>query len=867
MNKIKDKISKVFIHQSLAYLLYYMLGLVLILVFYLILDYDSIYLRENFISLRVNDGYKYDLIKNSKDKDLGWYTLNPAVAEVDEKGNISARNIGETELIIKSRFGLFSKKVDIRVSNFNVYSIVFEEDSISLKMQDKRKLIPILNGDANIKTNLEWKSSDPEVVSVDEMGNVVALKDGYATITAEDKYTEITGSIIVNVDTNKSRDELAFAVDATDAMEEISFDVEKITLNTNRLDMYVGDTKKISSVVYPSNATNKTILYKSSDTSIASVNASGYVTAKKKGICNIFVTNEDSSVSVTMVIKVSGKKINVSKLDFKEKEIKLEKGETYLLNPIISPKDASDKRVTYSSSNTSVASVDENGKIKALKQGLTTIVAISTDGKLTSKIVVEVANKKISKHHVGSVSTTGYENVMIVGDTTKIISEVKDKNGNSLPVNITTSDSDVLYINNGVVTALKSGAAYIELESTDGSYHELKNVIVLPGKIDTEFVYLNKKSLQLVIGDSDNLIATVMPENANNKEIEWSSSNPSIASVSVTGDVVAHSQGTAIITAKVKDTGIKNSLKVAVVAKQNMIDIRNQKLTGYLTGFRIYDKGTTVWRAMQNFAIANIGKANETIYVSYPSISNMPSKTKLTGELKKEMTRTVIVKIPKKYIKSPGSNQRKYMFLNYSGHGQSFDLDLNPSYIWANSTGFVSRDVKGTLWGNNKSSALIKFKANKITDKYTSVRKMFVDSNASYKNNPDIAFNFDENLVAVRSGRVVYIYNAREYRKGKKKLLYSFTLNSKSVDGTSYNFQGGDLESGYYYQYRGFSGTKFYVEVYNYAGELQYTKIFTANKATQESEGLQIYNHHIFVGVTNKCSGCSGRVNNIYYFK
>ena len=92
-------------------------------------------------------------------------------------------------------------------------------------------------------------------------------------------------------------------------------------------------------------------------------------------------------------------------------------------------------------------------------------------------------------------------------------------------------------------------------------------------------------------------------------------------------------------------------------------------------------------------------------------------------------------------------------------------------------------------------------------------------------------------------------------------------MANKASDGTSASRQGHAVANGYYYQYRGYVGTKLYIEVYNYIGELQYTYIFNPKLTNQEAEGLKIYNNHVYIGITASCPKCSGRVNNIYYFK
>jgi uncharacterized protein YjdB len=131
--------------------------------------------------------------------------------------------------------------------------------------------------------------------------------------------------------------------------------------------------------VSPSNATNKKVTWKSSDPSIASVNkTTGKVTTKKTGKVTITCTAADGSgVKATCKITV---KQPVTKITLSKSKVTLKKGKTVTLKKTVEPSSANTKTVTWKSSNKKVATVDKNGKVKAVGPGTATITCTATDG-------------------------------------------------------------------------------------------------------------------------------------------------------------------------------------------------------------------------------------------------------------------------------------------------------------------------------------------------------------------------------------------------------------------------------------------------------------------------------------------------------
>lgn len=863
MKLVKKLNNKQLIHYSLVVLLLTILGFILSLVFYFIFRYDVFYLYDKDIIIQLNNDYKINVITDKySNNEMKWISNNPDVVSVSKDGILRANNMGETEIHIKSKFKLFNRKIKVTVSDFKITNIAVDEHNIELYPGEEYKINTIVNNDIDIRTNLYYSSSDENIAVVNEDGMIRALSEGPCTIKISSSDTKINTTVHLNV-IPKNDVVTVMMPDNSDEENESEdiVDIEQILVNANKINMYTGDTKKISTIVLPINASNKDITFTSSDNKIATVNQSGYVKAINPGICNIFINSPGKNISASVVIKVD-KKISLEFIDYSVEEIDLDIGEKYLLIPVIKPDNTSIRDVYYLSSNSKVATVDSYGKITGKSRGNTTIIAITKDGFISNTIKINVSNDKVENSNIENVVIDNFKPIMIAGKSNKI--EISNKNNSKL--NLTISSPDVATITqDGLISAKKAGIVYLDIESIDGRYHNKKMISILPGEVYAELITLNKYATQIKINDTFLLEASVIPENAINKKIIWESNDESIATVDGNGRITGHNIGTAVITARVSNSGISRSSRVSVVSTDKIIDIKNKELSPYYNNFKIYEKDGSAVRTMQNFAIGNYGKDNEFIYVSYPFISHV---SKLSSYNKKGLVQTNIVKIYRKDINSPRSKNRKYMYVKNGGHGQSLDIDKDNNYIWVNGNSIITRDSDGVYWGGNLSNIKVKFTSNKVNSNIKVLNRFTVKKdNGTYYNNVEIAFDWDNDLAASRSGGNVFIYKASELLKGKKILLYQFYVPAKSIDGTNYYRQGIDINDGYYYQFRGIVSSKMLVEVYNFAGEYQYTYTFNPKFSKQEPEGLKIYDDKIYVGITSKCPGCVGRLNSIYYFK
>lgn len=161
--------------------------------------------------------------------------------------------------------------------------------------------------------------------------------------------------------------------------------------------------------------------------------------------------------------------------------------------------------------------------------------------------------------------TTDSTMEMAVNQTTAISAAVTPSNATCQSLSWTTSNSDVATVDqNGNVTAVSNGTAVITAATVDGSYKS-QTTVVIPQAVTG--VSLNKTETTIsVIGSGDVLVATVLPENATNKNVTWSSSNPSVATVDQSGNVTPVSVGNTIITVETEDGGYIATCNVYVVS-------------------------------------------------------------------------------------------------------------------------------------------------------------------------------------------------------------------------------------------------------------------------------------------------------------
>lgn len=402
--------------------------------------------------------------------------------------------------------------------------------------------------DATYK-DVTYTSSDTTIATVDENGLVTANttgKSGTVTITATSQNADVTGTVTITV---------------------LPVVVSSITLSNNTMTLVEGNTATITATVSPSHAGNKNLNWSSSNTAVATVNASGNITAVSAGTTTIMATAADGSgVSASCRVTVNARTVPVATITLSATNIELGIGGTRGLSATISPSNETNKAVTWSSSNAAVATVNANGVITAIAEGTAIITATATDGSgVSASCTVTVKPALVSSIRLSATNVT-----LDVDDSYQLTATVKPSNVGNKNVTWSSSDANIATVDrNGVVTAHKSGTVTITATANDGSGIS-ESCTVSVNKILVSKITLSSKSLKLKVGDTKTLKATVKPTDAETKKVKWKSSNSKIAKVNSKGKVTALKAGKVTITATATDgSGVKVKCTITVTKPKN----------------------------------------------------------------------------------------------------------------------------------------------------------------------------------------------------------------------------------------------------------------------------------------------------------
>lgn len=333
--------------------------------------------------------------------------------------------------------------------------------------------------------------------------------------------------------------------------KETQVEVSSVSLNTSTIEMVEGETFSLVATVLPKDAEYDGVIWASSNASVANVN-SGAVSAVKEGTGTI--TASAGGKSATCSVKVSSKIVAVTSITLDKTSLSMKVGETETITAIVSPDNATDKTVEWGSSDVAVATVAD-GIITAKKSGEATITAKSGSCIAECKVTITVSAESVTLDKT-SLS-------LAIGESATLTATVKPDDATDKTVAWSSSDESVAKVDNGKVTAVKSGKATVTAKCGVKTA-ECAVTVTVP----VSSITLDKTTLSLVIGESFTLTATVKPDDATDKTVTWSSSDESVARVD-NGKVTAVNAGQAKISAAVGN--ITTSCNVVVYQSDNVI--------------------------------------------------------------------------------------------------------------------------------------------------------------------------------------------------------------------------------------------------------------------------------------------------------
>ena len=246
---------------------------------------------------------------------------------------------------------------------------------------------------------------------------------------------------------------------------------DNLSLSSSSLELTVGDTHTLEAIL-PDGLSLSDLVWSSSDDGIVKVSSNGKLTAIKAGNATITVKSIDGKYSATCLVSVKDKE-NVSVKSLKISGSKsVTVGSTITLKAVFTPTDASNKKVTWKSSNSKIATVDANGRVKGIAPGKVTITACSQENKdICASISITVNAKSVAKPVSVTGITVNKNNVSLyVGDSDTVTATVTPNNASNKNVKWTVKSGDnVVSVSNGKITGKAAGSAVVEVCTEDGN--------------------------------------------------------------------------------------------------------------------------------------------------------------------------------------------------------------------------------------------------------------------------------------------------------------------------------------------------------------------------------------------------------------
>ena len=250
------------------------------------IEATAIELNMKSLSLKIGEEetLTYKLIpENTTDKNASWSSDDTKVATVDSKGNVKAIGVGETKIRVKTKNGI-EGFCNVSVSSIKLENITLTE-SIELEITDKKTLEITFTPENATNKNVTWKSQNAEIATVTKDGIVEGIMDGETVITATSEDGELTANCQVKVTPIK---------------------VKSISLNAERLTYAIGEVFNLNVEIFPRNAANQKIIWKSSNPNVATISETGRITTKAVGTTKITSTTEDGGFVASCNIAVKG---------------------------------------------------------------------------------------------------------------------------------------------------------------------------------------------------------------------------------------------------------------------------------------------------------------------------------------------------------------------------------------------------------------------------------------------------------------------------------------------------------------------------------------------------------------------------------
>jgi uncharacterized protein YjdB len=411
------------------------------------------------------------------------------------------------------------------------------------------------------ETSLVWETSDKKVATISKTGKIIAKGAGTTIILVKTK----NGSIAT-------------------CKVTVFQPVTGIEISSTEENLTVGDEIELTATILPETANEQGVTWKSSAPSVASVNARGEVVAKSGGVAMISVTSDDGNFKDYCMVNVEE---YITEITLNKSSYRLGLGNSFRLIAKINGETATNKKLTWSSSNKAIVTVDKNGVMKGKKLGVATIKARATDGSgaeatCTVRVVRQVTSISLNVNYI----------TLVQGKSFKLKPTVYPSNATFRSVDFVSNKTGIAIVNkSGTITALNPGSAIITAKAKDSSGIKAICYVNVIAPINSTGISISESEIVMSPGESKTVAISIVPNNSTDT-FTWSSDNNAVAQVNkTTGKITANSLGTANITV-MTESGRKGTIKVYVVGLSKT-KVTLEQYTSTLISLQVYGAGTS----------------------------------------------------------------------------------------------------------------------------------------------------------------------------------------------------------------------------------------------------------------------------------
>lgn len=528
------------------------------------------------------------------------------VAEIDNTGKVTLLKEGIAMITVKCR--TITAYCNLVVKKNPITDIVPDITEIDMVKGDTYKVTTeILPLEPSDKT-LIWTSMDSGVASVNN-GTITAVGAGDTYITVE--------AAVADDDGNKAS--AMIKVHVREKLENVAFESNDTYIN-------VGASKNVGLIYTPAEGINKNVEFSSSNTSIFTVEKDKDNNCTIKGVAVgtaiLSCVAEDLGPGkvITCTVHVTATAVPATDFAITPADATVDIGKTLQLEKIFTPKEATNQYVTWSSSDTAIATVNNVGTVTGVKEGKITISAVYTDTPdrvpwiRTSTITVKDAPVRATSFDVDPATKN-----IIVGEKFNITPIFTPDNTTNKHVDYQSLDTGVVTVDDkGVVTGVGAGDAVIQCQSEDGGF-----IATCAVRVDNAIEFsLSPATKEIAVGKSFKLKKVTKPADAN-KTATWSTSNASIASVSASGRVTGKRIGSCVISCTITKYNQSARCRVKVAKLNSKVKFDNKNIR--IGVGQTHRLKTTVWTNNSSKPKLNWKSANS-------SVASVNSGGKITGK-------------------------------------------------------------------------------------------------------------------------------------------------------------------------------------------------------------------------------------------